>query len=316
MFNYKEFYQNKYGTIDEPKINEKDGKEITTFASIDTLTTIEKEQGSHFLQTTIFTTPINETSMKVTDDESILNNSTQVTVTREFDDYVSSIFRSKNRKVLIDYMSMEDYHHKKPSQKTIVETKQLNDLSPVIDIETTEKFSTNGKKYFVSTNKRYDETVSSLNKIIAMNSKEDKITRHFNEIVTIESTAETNCDVTPDNANLKTITTDIYFTTSSNPQKPIYKDLTFEEYWLTQNGDYVLNQSSRIVKNGEKEEFYIEDDTLIFASGEFLEMLKKEDIVDEEESINALNEYADKLSESTILDYNENNLENDSESIM
>ena len=296
----KELEEN-YGTVEYPKesITEK-GLSIISYIENNNIISKTIDKTSPTKTTIISTTPIDfSIDLTTLEDcgEQVILPYSQIDVIEEqgeTEDFVS-------KRTTTHYPDLDAYNLNKPESSLSEITKNINGV--LVNTDITRKYNQySNNVYFVEVHKHYIDDLSYSSISDSFAAEGSKLIKHYSKKTTLENTTDTDFELTEETANYKTIEKDLNFVIDSPAQKSLFHDTSFKEYVKSQNGEYhILNQSTRVVKRGDIDEFLVEDDNLIFVSGDFLTYLQHKNIVDETESITTLKQYADELGATSLV---------------
>lgn len=293
--------EEKYGTVEFPKESITDkGLSIVSYVEDDKIISKTIDKTTSVKTTIISITPI-ELSLDLTTledcgDQIILPYS-QIDVIEEqgeTEDFVS-------KRITKSYTDLDAYNLNKPSSSFSEITKNINGVLFHTDITRNyNQYSNNA--YFLEIHKHYVDDLSYTSISDNLAAEGAQLVKHYSKKITLENTTDIDFELNEETANYQTIEKDLNFIINTPQQKSLFHDTSFKEFVKSQDGEYhILNQSTRMVKRGDIDEFLIEDDNLIFVSGDFLSYLQHKNIVDETDSIIALKQYADEIGSTSLL---------------
>lgn len=302
--------EERYGTKESPiETLTENGESIISYVEENNIVSMKIDKTKPIKTTLISTTPV-DFSLDITtlddcEDQLILPYSKITFITEQGE---TEEFKSK--KTTSEFNSIDGYLTEKPVSITEETTKQQNDI--LVHTDVTKKFNPNTfDVYFIDVHKHFVDDLSCTSISDQLNNQANaKLIKNYSKRVTLEKTTNDPFELSEETANYKTIEKNLNFTLGENSNKSLFKDSSFKEYVKSKDGEYhILNQSTRVVKRGDIDEFLIEDDNLIFVSGDFLNYLQSKNIVDETESITALKQYADEIGATTALFHDESSTE-------
>ena len=302
--------EERYGTIEHPVESlTEDGISIISYVEENNIVSKKIDKTQSIKTTLISTTPIDFsldiTSLDDCGDYPMLPHSkiTLISEQGETEDF-------KSKKTTSEFINVDDYMLGKPVSIIEETTKQQNDI--LVHTDVTRKFNpVSFDTYFIEIHKHFVDDLSFTSVSDHLQNQSDaKLVKNYSKKITLEKTTDDPMELTEETANYKTIEKELDFTLGDNATKSLFRDSSFKEYVKSQDGEYhILNQSTRVVKRGDVDEFLIEDDNLIFVSGGFLNYLQGKNIVDENESINTLKQYVDEIGATTSIFQEESNTE-------